>query len=433
MTTGESIKVALYDASASGGVCHYTHQLATRLAELGHDVTVLTNQHYELHDLEKNYRVYYLFRPSRLKNWLRVLVRMPKLGRGGSSARSSIAASPGKPPLSGGLRRARLVTAFGRGVWYFLRSRPAIIHFEWPVSHATDYYLVRALSALGFRTLHTVHDLLPQERADDDERRIRGRFYRAVDRIIVHSENHKTVLIEAFDMKAERIDVIPHGSNDLFTADAPGGHAAIRSELGIAHDRRVALFFGIIRPYKGLEYLTEAFRIVRAHVPQATLLIVGAIYEGDPEAHQQYTSLIENLRREPDVHCVNHYVPLEKVGAYFAAADLVVLPYVKTYTSGVLLTAYAAGKAVVATDTGTVRDVVEHGATGFVVPPADVSGLAAAMMEALQNPARLAEMGRRARHVAQARYSWRSIAAATAESYRSTLRLSAPRQALQQV
>src|SRR5205085_3119139 len=108
----------------------------------------------------------------------------------------------------------------------------------------------------------------------------------------------------------------------------------------------------------------------------AFLLIVGQIYAADTEGFQYYTRLIDALRNEEDVLCVPRYVPLEAVGDYLAAADVVALPYTRTYQSGVLLAAYAAGRPVVVTDTGALKETVEPGKSGVVVAPSDAKALA---------------------------------------------------------
>ena len=81
------------------------------------------------------------------------------------------------------------------------------------------------------------------------------------------------------------------------------------------------------------------------------------------------------------------------MGSYLSAADVVVLPYTKTYQSGVLLAAYAAGRPVVVTDTGGLSEVVEHGKTGLVVPPRDPESLADAISRLLEDPSAAAGDG----------------------------------------
>src|SRR5438128_1741099 len=96
---------------------------------------------------------------------------------------------------------------------------------------------------------------------------------------------------------------------------------------------------------------------------------VSVITTENNEDFKFYSDLIDHISHNDDIICVNEYIPLEKINFYFLASDLVVLPYIKTYTSGVLLAAYAAGRSAVVTDTGALSEVVEVGKSGFIVPP----------------------------------------------------------------
>jgi glycosyltransferase involved in cell wall biosynthesis len=432
MTNEKHLRIALYDASSGGGLCHYTHQLATSLAQLEHDVVLLTNKGYELSDLKKNFKTYFLFRPSIAGFFLRrllVWLSSPERKAAGILAGAAEHFDSGFSRI----RVVRLFLSFLKFLVFVWSYRPHVVHFQWVVHHKYEYYLVRILKAFGKKTVYTVHDILPQERDTESDRWARGRLYRAVDQLIVHAEADKQELSSAFAVDADRITTIPHGSNDFFYMNGNSTTDEIRRELGIGRDKTVVLFFGIIRRYKGLEYLVEAFKTVAARFRNVSLLIVGAIYKGDFEAYGYYSALIDQLRTDERVRCVPDYVPVEKVGSYFTASDLVVLPYVKTYTSGVLLTAYAAGKPVIVTDTGTLREVVEDGKTGYVVPPRDVDALAKAMIDALETPGRLELMGRRVKELAETRYSWRAAADATADVYRSVLHQTVVREALQRI
>ena len=126
------------------------------------------------------------------------------------------------------------------------------------------------------------------------------------------------------------------------------------------------------------------------------------------------------LSRRDDIICVRSYVPFETIGEYFAASDIVALPYTKTYTSGVLLAAYSAGRPVVATDTGAMSEVVESGKSGFIVPPRDAKALSKAIVK-IFNRSDIEQMGRYAKHLAETRYSWANVASQTSELYRSLI------------
>ncbi len=149
--------------------------------------------------------------------------------------------------------------------------------------------------------------------------------------------------------------------------------AGVRARLGLT--RKTVLFFGYVREYKGLEYLIRAMPRV---VPEADveLLIVGEFYDD----RARYDRLVQDLGLGERVKIVAEHVPDEAVGDYFAAADLVVLPYVSATQSGITQVAYAFGLPVVSTDVGGLPEVVRDGETGYIVPSRSESALAAAIV-----------------------------------------------------
>src|SRR5262249_1977041 len=144
-----------------------------------------------------------------------------------------------------------------------------------------------------------------------------------------------------------------------------------RHKISILDDKKVVLFFGGIRKNKGLEYLVEAFQEVKGKIKEAILLVVGRGGR-DEESFTYYSSLTCRLYHNEGVIFVERYVPVEEVGYYFAASDVVALPYVEVSQSGVLLLAYSSSKPVVVTDTGGLSEIVEVGRSGLVVPAKDV-------------------------------------------------------------
>lgn len=144
--------------------------------------------------------------------------------------------------------------------------------------------------------------------------------------------------------------------------------------------KKVVLFFGYIRRYKGLMNLIEAFALVQKRIENAHLLIVGEYYD-DP---RPYRDAIRLLGIENNVTEIAQYVANEDVHLYFEAANLVVLPYNEATQSGILSIAYGFLKPVVVTNVGGLSELVDEGKTGFVVPPHDTARLAEAMFRFFQ-------------------------------------------------
>ena len=149
-----------------------------------------------------------------------------------------------------------------------------------------------------------------------------------------------------------------------------------RRELGLPEDERIALFFGFIKPYKGVNHLIDAAGPLKREFGEGLrILIVGDIY-GEK---QPYVDRIAASDGAGILQLIDGFVPDETVEKYFLAADVAVLPYVSATQSGIVQIAYNYDLPVVTTDVGGLPEVVHDGRTGFIAPPEDSEALAAAM------------------------------------------------------
>jgi len=273
-----------------------------------------------------------------------------------------------------------------------------VVHFQWLPVQWLDLHLLPDRP-----TVLTAHDLLPRE-ALPAQVRAQRRLYSAVDAVIAHSEYGRRQLTEVLGVDRAKGEVVHHGAFEHLTHLA--SERPLPAELA-GVEGPVILFFGLLRPYKGLEVLLEAWRGIAG----AELWIVGRprIALGPLQA-----------RSPRGVRFVPRFVQDSELPAYFRRADIVVLPYAGTERfdfSGVLATALAFGRPVVASDIGGFFEVAEAGGAQLVPPDAPV-----ALREALTGL--LADRGRRERLAAGARaaaagpYSWREAARRTIDLYR---------------
>jgi glycosyltransferase involved in cell wall biosynthesis len=320
---------------------------------------------------------------------------------------------------------AQLFSAFRRTVLWFELAltckwrRVDVVHIQWLSHPREDYWLVRLLQLLGMPVVYTAHNVLPHESDPSVEDATFARIYGVVDRIVVHAERNRDEILERFDVKPEKIAVIPHGAYELFYREGVVTKEEARAGLGLPNDRKIILFFGAIRRYKGLEYLVDAFHKARRQMDGLLLLVVGKLQTPHAEDHAYYTHLLEEIASDGDMVYRGGYVPVEQVGRYFRATDIVALPYAKTYQSGILALAYAGGRPVIVSDTGGLAEVVEPGKSGFVVPPCDSDSLATAILDSFADPDMIDAMGCHAEELAGTRYSWNGIATRTLQLYRS--------------
>jgi len=165
---------------------------------------------------------------------------------------------------------------------------------------------------------------------------------------------------------------VPHPVYNIFGSPMEPQHAKVL--LGLPN-KRILLFFGYVRRYKGLHVLLDAMRLVPPDLG-IHLLVVGEFYDDE----QKYRSHVRDLNLDARVTIRSDYLPNEEVAKYFSAADAVVLPYVSATQSGIAQIAYNFDKPVIATDVGGLAEVVLHDKTGFVVPPGDPAALANAIV-----------------------------------------------------
>jgi glycosyltransferase involved in cell wall biosynthesis len=165
----------------------------------------------------------------------------------------------------------------------------------------------------------------------------------------------------------------------VFDQRAPQGidGATARQLLGIAADVRVILFFGFVRRYKGLRTLLDAL----ARLPDDVhLLIAGEFWEDEAE----YRAQIARLGLTARVHIHAGYIPDEAVEPFFAASDVVALPYLSGSQSGVGMLAVNYAVPIVVSAVGGLGEMIEDGVDGIIVPPADPGALAAALGTTLE-------------------------------------------------
>ncbi len=180
-----------------------------------------------------------------------------------------------------------------------------------------------------------------------------------------------------------------------------------RRQLGITEER-VLLFFGYIRAYKGLHVMLEAMAKLLKEL-DVRLLVVGEFYDDK----EKYMSQLHQLGLENHVTVNSDYVPNDKVGVYFSAANVVMLPYTSATQSGIAQIAYNFNKPVIATNVGGLAEVVRDNVTGFVVPPADPDALMNAIIRFFREN-REAEFSANV-EVEKQKYSWKAMTDAIEE------------------
>jgi len=277
----------------------------------------------------------------------------------------------------------------------------------------------------GKRIIFTAHNVNMRKRDGRDSwlnRLTLGIQYRLCRQILVHTPAMKDELIADFKIPSQRVTVIPFGVNNTCPSSALGRQEA-RERLGLGLTEKVLLFFGQIAPYKGLEYLVSAFSELAKQDPDYRLLIAGKVKKG----YSAYWSDIQSRINANEIHRrvltrIEH-IPDTEVERYFKAADVVVIPYVEIFQSGVPFLSYSFGLPVIATDVGSLRDDIVEGETGFLCRPKDPADLARTIETYFSSDLYQDLEARRRRIQASAndRYSWSRVGEILDAVYRKVL------------
>lgn len=335
---------------------------------------------------------------------------------------------------SAGLREkvVRVAAYYARLIRYAAKAKPRIFHILWNNKfEAFDRTLLLLYYKLvGKRLVLTAHNVNAgvRDRKNTWLNRLTLRVqYRLTDHIFVHTEKMKSELISAFGVSQHRVTVIPFGINNAVPNTSLTSLEA-RRRLGLRDEDKVILFFGRIRPYKGLDYLIAAFQQLLKQRGDCRLLVAGRL---DMENSAEYAkSICDSVSKEVadgKVFLRTEFIPDAETEVYFKAADILVLPYRHIYQSGVLFLSHSFGLPVLASDVGSLKDDVVEGENGFMFKPDDAADLAKTLQRYFASDlfADLAVRRHQIREHAGARHSWSVVGDLTLNVYADLLRASA--------
>ena len=280
------------------------------------------------------------------------------------------------------------------GALRFLRVRRSkVLVLEWWTAATLHTYLLLAIIAriAGIRVVIELHELQDPGEAGLALVRHYGHFgFRALLRLvhgcIVHSKSDQELFELSYGPLGVRTALAPHGPYDQFrdvggTVDAAAAAAIAKVREAPKPGAVNVLFFGIIRPYKGLDDLLRVFNdLPREDAERLWLTVVGETWEGCTEPAR----LIAASPHADRISFVNEYVPDEVVSAAFSHADVAVLPYRRSSSSGILHVAMSWGLPVVVTSVGGLPEAADGYEGAVFVPPGDLALLKDGLMRATQ-------------------------------------------------
>jgi glycosyltransferase involved in cell wall biosynthesis len=268
-----------------------------------------------------------------------------------------------------------------------------VVHFQWLAVQQLDLHLLPS----GRPLVLTAHDVLPRE-GSGARRSAQRKLYGRVDAVVAHSEHSRRRLVDELEIAAERVHVIPHGPLRPWEgqSEAPLPLPATK--------RPVVLFFGLLRPYKGLDLLMEAWR----GITDAELWVVGMPRGVD----------IARLDAPAGVRFLPRFVGDGEMHALMRHATMLVAPYREIEQSGAVFTALGAGLPVVLSDVGGFPELASTGAVELF-PSGDAGALREAISRLLSDPTRREAMAAAALSLEEGEWSWARIAERTLALYRS--------------
>ena len=333
-----------------GGIAHFTTLLAKKLIDAGHEVQMVS--------FKKQYPAW-LFPGKSDKDY--------------SPGREQVPATYLLNPLNPFTWRktVREIVAF----------EPQQVIVPWWVTFwgPAFRFIITGLKRQGIAVTVLIHNTIPHE-ARCLDRFLARRTLREADHYIVMTEKEKGRLLALMPEVCD-IHLAPL---PIFHVFKPTGlsKSQVREQLNLPSDQKILLYFGFVRPYKGLGVLIDALKIIIGRGVEAQLLIVGEFWEGK----SGYLDQIQNLGLSNRVQIFDAYVPDNGVAFFFEAADLFVAPYIGGTQSAALKTALGFGLPVVVTE--VIRDEMIDAlpARCKVVPAKDASALAEGILEWISIP-----------------------------------------------
>lgn len=276
------------------------------------------------------------------------------------------------------------------------KMKPDFLIMQWWHPYFSPCYILLSAMLRKIPKIFVCHNVFPHERFPLDKFLARRVLKRGAG-FITHSK------MDADDLRSivknPNCETTVHPTYNMFKIKDMSREEA-RKILGIPEDKKILLFFGFVREYKGLKHIIKAMPDILRADSDIQLMVVGEF--GDDKA--DYMELIRKSGAGDSIQVVDGYIPDKEIEKYFAACDLVVLPYESATQSGIVQIAYSFEKPVIATDVGGLPEVVLDGKTGYIVPPKNHEALGEAVVKFFSEE-KAAEFSDNV-HAEAYRYSW---------------------------
>lgn len=368
------------------GLAYYDYSLCQSLSKLGINIELCTSDQWILSSYKNTFKLTYIYK--------RCSGNVSKIIKGFNYFKASV-----------------------NVLIHAICIKASIVHFQIIEIPAIDLCLMAVLKLCGKKVVYTPHDI-GHNKNFPLNKIIISYIYLIVDRIIVHKKANLDTIVKEFGINTKKIFIVSHGGYEYFVNYSITKMEA-RIKLGYSQDHKILLFFGNIKPDKGLEILIKSLPLLRKEIQNLKLLIAGKVCGGIKE--DAVRNIIEKEGVSDLVNINFGFIPVEKIEYFYMASDIVVLPYRKVSESGVVRFAQTCGKAVLCSDLEEFKDTVFHGKTGYLFNNGDHTDLALQIKTALSHEQYL-QVGENAKRLMKEHYSWNEIGVVMANIYREILK-----------
>jgi len=290
----------------------------------------------------------------------------------------------------------------------------SIFHFHIFYTNLLVLFNLLFVKILFGKVVLTVHDVSSFSNSSNSSI-ICKLIYKLTDRIITHNEFSKSEIINVNGNLSSCIFIVPHGNYTPFI-NIQYDKEKSKEQLGIPNNRRILLFFGMIKKVKGLEILLSALKGIIKQNPDVLLVIAGKPWENDFSTYQE---IIDENNLSEYILLHTKFIPQEDVEHYYCASDLVVLPYKKIYQSGVLMMTLSYECPALVSDLPPIKEIISDNENGFLFKTENVSDLTAKLNSILANEGLMEEVRVKGTELIKTKYDWSEIGRQTKQAYQS--------------
>ena len=268
---------------------------------------------------------------------------------------------------------------------------------------------------MGLKVVYTVHDVVSNLDKTKSSNKLIDFVLRNANKLITHNEFSKNQMLDLFKGIDKDVAIIPHG-NYLPFIKSEKNQEASRYYLDIPKNKKVLLFFGMIKRIKGLDILLNSLSVVKKVIPDIVLLIAGKSWEDDFIVYQEIIDR-EGLNENCIIH--NKYIPSEDVAHYFCSSDLSVLPYKRISQSGVLMMAMSYNSAVLTSDLLPFTELITNNETGFLFESENVNSLSDKIISVFNEGSSVSKVREKGMNLIKTEYNWNRLGSLSKEVYES--------------